>query len=262
VLLYVVLLKVESVDDWTALLAGRTLPAADTTFAKWFAVRNYIAVTGKVPPPPVREEEEAKEEIAKEEGKGGDAPTSTAIVATTTSPINDVVAQEEEPTELTFDDILTHPFLPEVEDSPEGVAGWLTKSDATGGSPKGGFLSVVVFQVLWSPACAKVLPQIEELAPSFPTAKFAIVRADRVGVDTISRDKQVMEFPTVLVMRGSEELARIEGPERCVGRLAEVLRTEVTSEDLEICEALRMQDVEEAGGEAAEEAEEELVWSW
>jgi thiol-disulfide isomerase/thioredoxin len=121
---------------------------------------------------------------------------------------------------------------------------------------------LVVFQVLWSPECAQVLPQIEELAQSFPAAKFALVRADRVGVDAISRKKGVVDFPSILLFRGEAELLRIEGAERSVGRLADALREALTAEDTAICEALRAREAEEQGGEAGEEAEEELVWSW
>ena len=106
------------------------------------------------------------------------------------------------------------------------------------------------------------MPKVEELAPSFPGVKFYLVRADRVGVDAISREQEVKAFPTVLVLRGAKEVARLEGADRLVPRLAEELKKAVTDEDMIIAAALRDFELEEAGGLAEEEEEEELQWTW
>ena len=106
-------------------------------------------------------------------------------------------------------------------------------------------------------------PSIEELAPSYPAAKFCTVRADRVGLDEVSRENDVKQFPTVLVMRGEREVGRVVGHERCAVRLTQLLRQQITAEDMEFQAARRQQEIEDAGGAGEEEEEEEdLQWTW
>ena len=61
---------------------------------------------------------------------------------------------------------------------------------------------MVIFQVLWSDECLAAVPLIEELAPTYPAVKFSTIRADRVGIDELSRELGVVQFPTVFVTRG------------------------------------------------------------
>ena len=127
------------------------------------------------------------------------------------------------------------------------------------------FLVVVyrcLFKVLWDPECLKCIPALEELAPAYPAAKFILVRADRVGIDEISREHKVEKFPTVLVFRGGEEVARVEGPDRVVGRVAEALRSCVTRNDMEVYDARSSFEAELSGAGEEEEEEEELQWTW
>lgn len=162
--------------------------------------------------------------------------------------------------------------LEALEKTPLGIVGWAYGSDkaltrldgGSDGADVGGsdaadtdysslgppplesyaFLSVVVFHVLWSPACVKAMPLIEQLAPATPAARFLAVRADRAGVDAISRAFNVTTFPTILVFRGageSGEVARIEGPERSVSQLSAVVASMITLRDETICEALDAQ---------------------
>ena len=153
--------------------------------------------------------------------------------------------------------------LETLDKTPLGISGWAYGSDhavsrrdgdavtdtdhsSMGPPPLEGysFLSVVVFHVLWSPACVKAMPLIELLAPATPAARFMAVRADRAGVDAISRALNVTTFPTILVFRGpgaSSEVARIEGPERVVSQLSALLSQMITLRDETILEALDVQ---------------------
>jgi len=59
------------------------------------------------------------------------------------------------------------------------------------------------------------------------------------------------------------QLERLEGTDRLVFRLADLLRKHVTAADGLVCDALREFELEQGGGAAAEEeAEEELQWTW
>ena len=60
-------------------------------------------------------------------------------------------------------------------------------------APPGGFLLLASFQVLWSKSCQTVMPTIEALAPTYPAVRFVTIRADRVGIDTISRKYKIEE---------------------------------------------------------------------
>ena len=82
------------------------------------------------------------------------------------------------------------------------AASLIRRACLPGGAPEGGFLNVVIFQVLWSDECLAAVPLIEELAPTYPAVKFSTIRADRVGIDELSRELAVVQFPTVFVTRG------------------------------------------------------------
>jgi thiol-disulfide isomerase/thioredoxin len=236
--------EIETPADWQAALDGPTLPSHDSSFGKWVALKNCINLMSAA----------ERDEIVTKLLKEGE------------------VKQEKDGGPLLHEDILdsfdlsdvdTHPVLERINNSSLGLQGWFKHEHGiTGGQPKGGFLTVIVFQVLWDPDCTKVIPLIEELAPSFPAAKFCLLRADRVGVDSIARDCKVLSFPTVLVMRGHKELKRVEGTDRVVGRLVEVLKDHVTPDDTDVASALVSYEVEQSGEVEEEEEEEELQWTW
>jgi thioredoxin len=107
------------------------------------------------------------------------------------------------------------------------------------------FLSVAIFQVLWSPACIKAMPLLESLASAWPSAQFMSIRADRTGVDAVSRAYAITQFPTIILFRGSDkggEILRIEGPDRCIALLSAVLAQNVTPRDIFIRSAMEVQE--------------------
>jgi thiol-disulfide isomerase/thioredoxin len=247
--------EVECVADWEAVVAGPELPTDEaSSYVKWAALWHYAAAAHG------NATSTGADSAGADEIKAGDGKSESEAAFLPAAPaaplsVASVLA-------LPLADVDGHPLLAEVANSALGVRGWAGKNG--GGAPhEGGFLSVVCFQVLWDAACVKAMPSIEELAPSFPAARFVLVRADRTGVDSISRSHKVTAFPTVLLLRGGTELARLEGPDRAAGRLAELLRSAVTAEDVAVAGQLRSFELEQAGGGADEDEEDdELQWTW
>ena len=95
---------------------------------------------------------------------------------------------------------------------------WKTCLSAGDEPPPGGWLVMVMFHVLWDKDCVKVMESMQELAPAFPAVKFVSVRGDNHELQAIAQDGEmdekgynIQEFPTMILMRGGEELSRIEG---------------------------------------------------
>ena len=149
-------------------------------------------------------------------------------------------------------------LLDDVHNSTIGVVGWAWGSSPSGGDmllsgppelEKYSVLTVVIFQVLWAPACIKAMPYFEQLATDWPAARFLTARADRAGVDAVSRAHSVTTFPTIVLFRGpgkDGEVARIEGPDRCVALLSALLARNITPRDGFVCSALDAQEDFEA----------------
>ena len=258
--------EVENVADWEAVVAGPEWPTdATTSFVKWTALRHYAAA-GHINAS-VKDEGAAVDagstenhalDSSNSSSSSSSAEVSMPLASSSSVPMVDVASVLA----LPLAEVDQHPLFAEMANSPLGVRGWSSKHGGGAPHPQG-FLSVVCFQVLWDAACVKAMPSVEELAPSFPAARFVLVRADRTGVDSISRQLSVTAFPTVLLMRGSTEVARLEGPQRVAGRLVDLLRKEVTAEDVAVSEQLRSFELDQAGGGAEEEEEEEeLQWTW
>jgi len=226
--------EIESVSDWEALLRGPSIPGWDTSFGTWVALRNFATEHGAA----IASAKAAAAGVAQGTTSDATAPvlggrTSSLAAGTcppppkapslrqlpgaddgagsldrNTSRDSSLVDRAAEgPASLA--EVAEHEeLLAACKASPKGLQGWFKENGGgLGAGPPGGFLSVVVFQVLWDPECVKAVPAVEELAPAFPAVKFNLVRADRVGVDAISREQDVKQFPTVLILRGDKEVS-------------------------------------------------------
>jgi hypothetical protein len=276
---YASAMEIESGAAWRALLAtgSVTLPLLfDGPFARFVALRNFRAAHPDFMPAPKAPKHDVEDERkGGEQGAEGGSEDEASVATGAT--IEDVIAtpegvigwankeQESSSSSLVAISESDHPLRIDSSSSSNNNNSFTKNATVQypGASPKGGYLNVVVFQVLWSDACLSAIPSIEELAPSYPAAKFCTVRADRVGLDEVSRENDVKQFPTVLVMRGEREVGRVVGHERCAVRLTQLLRQQITAEDMEFQAARRQQEIEDAGGAGEEEEEEEdLQWTW
>ena len=132
-------------------------------------------------------------------------------------------------------------------------------------APPGGWLTVVMVHVLWSPCCIKLMPRYAELVPMHPSVTFLTMKGDLRGLDKMVKELKVEQFPTVLVMRGGKELegTRLTGQERLLERLMRTLGEHVTEHDRSAHVQLLARVREESGVESDHEEpddEEELVW--
>ena len=128
--------------------------------------------------------------------------------------------------------------------------------------PESGWLSLVIFHVLWSPECVAVVDSMREVAPAFPAVRFAAIRADGLEMQKIAQQQfKVTEFPTMVLMRGDgQELARIEGPILAAQQALDLIRANITDEDLAANLALRKREAEGKNEELEEEDTGELQW--
>ena len=76
------------------------------------------------------------------------------------------------------------------------------------------------------------MPLIGDVVPLYQNrVSFISVRADCQGLSAVARAHSVVKFPTVLILRGGTEKARIEGGENVVGRLMRSLNALITDAD-------------------------------
>lgn len=73
-------------------------------------------------------------------------------------------------------------------------------------------IRVVQFTAPWCGPCVPVARALAELAPSYPGVEFAEVDVDADSEEAIRHG--VLVLPTVLVLRGDEVVARLEGARR------------------------------------------------
>ena len=91
--------------------------------------------------------------------------------------------------------------------------------------PPGGWLSLVAFHVLWQEECVKVLESLKELAPSFPAVTFLEVRADAIEFQQLAQSEfAVKQFPTLVLMRGKQQVGRVEGSLLATNRTLDLMR--------------------------------------
>ena len=143
--------------------------------------------------------------------------------------------------------------LQAVNDSNLGISGWAgldCNLDESGGDGEQKCppslddyekLQVVIFHVMWSQFCLKIMPVVEQIASSYPSVKFSSAHAECDGLDDLSRKYSVASFPTLVAFRGKKEVGRINGPDQFIGRLDTLLRNNVTAQDTMIQEALLVQ---------------------
>ena len=136
-------------------------------------------------------------------------------------------------------------------------------------APPGGWLSVILVHVLWSSQSIKLMPKYAELVPMYPFVTFLTIKGDMRGLDKIVKELKVEQFPTILIMRGGQELegTRITGgpgQDRVLERLMRTLGEHVTDHDRSAHVHLLARVREEAGVESDVEEEvdedEELLW--
>ncbi|MGB1593584.1 MAG: hypothetical protein ACPIOQ_12605, partial [Promethearchaeia archaeon] len=136
-------------------------------------------------------------------------------------------------------------------------------------APPGGWLSVIIVHVLWSSQSIKLMPKYAELVPMYPFVTFLTIKGDMRGLDKIVKELKVEQFPTILIMRGGQELegTRITGgpgQDRVLERLMRTLGEHVTDHDRSAHVHLLARVREEAGVESDVEEEvdedEELLW--
>ena len=75
-------------------------------------------------------------------------------------------------------------------------------------------IRVVQFTAPWCGPCKPVGRSLSELAEAFPTVEFSEIDVDEDFEAGVRHD--VLVLPTVLVLRGEEELARLEGARKKV----------------------------------------------
>lgn len=98
--------------------------------------------------------------------------------------------------------------------------------------PRGGWLVIVVFHTLWSANSIATLPSIIDIIPTFQdVATFYSVRADGEGMVALSRSFKVVDFPTIVVLRGGQEIDRIVGKTKIAEQLVACLSLRVTDDD-------------------------------
>lgn len=91
--------------------------------------------------------------------------------------------------------------------------------------PPGGWLSLVAFHVLWQAECSKVMESLRELAPSFPAVNFIEVRADALEFQSLAQGEYgVKHFPTLVLMRGTQQVGRVEGSLLATQRALDLIR--------------------------------------
>ena len=99
-------------------------------------------------------------------------------------------------------------------------------------APAEGWLVVACFHTLWSSASVKIMPALNEVVPMFQdSVSFLSIRADGQGMAPISKALKVTKFPTIIVLRGGNELTRIEGQERVVEQVLRAINGNLTAED-------------------------------
>ena len=77
------------------------------------------------------------------------------------------------------------------------------------------------------------------------------------------KDVRTFFLTRFLIFVGSSILHTVAGADRCASRLNQILKREITREDMEVYAALKAQELEnQGGGGDEEEEEEELQWSW
>ena len=98
---------------------------------------------------------------------------------------------------------------------------------------------MVCFHVLWSEECLKLMPSVAELVPTlYQQASFLSARADARGMEQLSKEKDIKQFPTFLLLRGGKEITRITGKERVVDRIVKAIKKEATEKEAaEECKA-------------------------
>ena len=85
------------------------------------------------------------------------------------------------------------------------------------------------------------MPLVEQIASSYPSANFSAVRADCEGLNALSREYHVTKFPTLIMFRGKKEIGRVDGSDRFIGRIDDLLKDNVTTRDFIIHDALTIQ---------------------
>eukprot|EP00808_Paulinella_micropora_P006835 g75373.t1 len=152
--------------------------------------------------------------------------------------------------------------------------------DAQGGPmPDGGWLVMLGFHVRWSEACKAWAPRYEDLPPLWPFVKFLSLEADTLATHTIAIRYKIKSFPCCILLRGGQEVERVQGGERAIQRTLVMLANATTTEDKR-CFAQRFRKEEEARkrqedtrgpaaqknaeleGSDEEDENETLQWTW
>jgi len=135
-------------------------------------------------------------------------------------------------------------------------------------APRGGWLTVTCFHVLWKSSCAKIMSSVGEVAPSFPGVTFLSVVADNLEMSKLARNHKVNNFPTFVFMRGGVEISdsRLSSDEGIMDAMVALVRSHSLKQD-ELCynAVLRMEH-SLLRGDADEEVEIEeddgIPWTW
>lgn len=108
------------------------------------------------------------------------------------------------------------------------------KGGDTTHAPPEGWLVVAVFHTLWSAGSVACIPSILDLIPIFQDfSSFLSVRADGVGMSSISKELSITAFPTILVLRGGKEVTRLSGADKIAERLNLCLKEQAGPADKE-----------------------------
>lgn len=115
-----------------------------------------------------------------------------------------------------------------------------------------------------------VMPALTDLTATFQdVATFLSVRADGEELEGISKYANITTFPTVVVMRGADELERFEGDVKLVENVIRCISSLATDDDkmahAKRREAIRRQKILDSGVDLYEEESVEegpLEWTW
>lgn len=99
------------------------------------------------------------------------------------------------------------------------------------GAPPGGWLVVACFHTLWSSKSISLIPALTDIIPTFQDrVSFISVRADGEGLESVAKKLKIIQFPTLLILRGGKELERI-GDKNTISKLIAFLNQTITRED-------------------------------
>ena len=127
--------------------------------------------------------------------------------------------------------------------------------------PAGGWLTIVMFHVVWHDECVKVMESMKELAPAFPAVRFLSIRADNYGMQTVAQEQySVQKFPSLILQRGEQQLGRVEGYIHVAKQLIDLIRVHITTDDITAALEVQKSQAGSNSEQLTEEPEGELQW--